>query len=74
MIVWVNVHAGFATGPALIVLTIAGLALEGLLSRADSFRVIWRRVRPLILVGLACGAAIMVNPHGARMYLYPLRL
>jgi hypothetical protein len=71
MVVWVNMHAGFAFGPALIILTIAGLVLEGVLSRADSFGVIWRRVRPLMLVGLLCGAAIMVNPHGARMYMYP---
>lgn len=71
MVVWVNVHAGFAFGPALMILTIAGLVLEGVISRADSFAVIWRRVRPLVLVGLLCGAAIMINPHGARMYMYP---
>ncbi len=71
MVVWVNMHAGFAMGPALMVLTIAGLILEGLMERADSLAVIWRRVRPLILVGMLCGAAIMLNPHGARMYMYP---
>jgi hypothetical protein len=71
MIVWVNMHAGFAMGLALISLTIAGLALEGIISRADSLAVIWRRVRPLLMVGTLCGAAILLNPHGARMYLYP---
>jgi hypothetical protein len=71
MVVWVNLHAGFAFGPALIILTIAGLVLEGVVSRADSIAVIWRRVRPLMMVGMLCGAAIMVNPHGARMYMYP---
>ncbi|HVQ37227.1 MAG TPA: hypothetical protein VMS31_06830 [Pyrinomonadaceae bacterium] len=71
MVIWVNMHAGFAMGPALIFLTIAGLILEGILSKADSVGVIWRRVRPLIIVGFLCGAAIMINPHGARMYWYP---
>ena len=37
MIVWVNIHAGFAMGLALIALTIVGLVLEGILSRRDSF-------------------------------------
>lgn len=72
MIVWVNIHAGFAMGLALIALTTVGLVLEGLLSRLHSLASIWRRVRPLILVGIVCGAAVMVNPHGARLYLYPL--
>jgi hypothetical protein len=71
MIVWVNMHAGFAIGVALILLTIAGLTLEGIISRSDSFAVIWRRVHPVVLVAVTCGAAIMLNPHGAKMYLYP---
>jgi hypothetical protein len=72
MILWVNMHAGFPVGLALILLTIAGLALEGILSRDESFSIIWRRVRPLLLVGIMCGAAVLLNPHGARMYLYPI--
>lgn len=72
MVVWVNMHAGFAVGLALIVLTIAGLALEGILSREESVSVVWRRGRPLLLVGTICGGAVLLNPHGARMYLYPL--
>lgn len=72
MILWVNMHAGFPVGLALILLTIVGLALEGILSRAESFNIIWRRVRPLLLVGILCGAAVLLNPHGARMYLYPI--
>lgn len=71
MVLWVNMHAGFAIGLALIVLTSAGLALERILSITEPFAVTWQRVRPLVMVGLACGAAVFLNPHGARMYLYP---
>ena len=71
MVVWVNMHAGFAFGLALIMLTIAGLTLEGILSRAESLAVIWRRRASLVLGGMLCGVAILLNPHGARMYLYP---
>jgi hypothetical protein len=72
MVLWVNLHAGFAIGLVLIFLTIAGLSLEGILARRDSFAAMWRRVRPLVLVGIICGGCILLNPHGARMYLYPL--
>jgi hypothetical protein len=71
MILWVNMHAGFAVGLALILLTVAGLALEGILAREESLTIIWRRVRPLLEVGMICGAAVLLNPNGARMYLYP---
>jgi hypothetical protein len=64
-------HAGFAAGIAFIGLTAAGLVAEGILARGDSLAVIWRRIRPLVLVGMLCGAAIVLNPHGVRMYLYP---
>lgn len=72
MVLWVNMHAGFAMGLALILLTIAGLAVEGILAREEPFKTIWRRVRPLLLVGMSCAAAVLLNPNGARMYLYPL--
>lgn len=68
---WVNLHAGFAAGIALIVLMIAGLSLDGLITNRDSVRVLWRRLRPLCLVLLGCVAAVPANPSGARMYLYP---
>jgi hypothetical protein len=71
MILWVNLHAGFALGLALIVLTIAGLLLDWLLLRKDSFADIWRRAQPLCWLLIICVAAICLNPNGARMYSYP---
>jgi hypothetical protein len=83
---WANMHAGFALGLALVVLTIAGIVLDSWLSsgvRRDDDSAgesqdvvrgepsLWRRVRPLAFVFAACVAAVALNPNGARLYLYP---
>lgn len=62
MLVWVNLHAGFALGAALLVLFMAMAALERK----------WDRIKPLILTLGGCLAVIPFNPHGFRMFTYPL--
>jgi hypothetical protein len=71
MVLWVNMHAGFALGLVLIVLTITGLLLDWLLLRKGSFADVWRLVRPLCWLLIVCVAAVSLNPHGPRMYSYP---
>src|SRR6266496_1073897 len=71
MILWVNLHAGFALGLALLILTIAGLLLDWLLLRKDSFGEVWLRARPLCWLLIICVAAVCLNPNGTRMYSYP---
>jgi hypothetical protein len=71
MILWVNLHAGFALGLVLIVLTIAGLLLDWLLLRKNSFADVWPRARPLCWLLIFCVAAVSLNPNGARIYSYP---
>ncbi len=71
MVLWVNLHAGFALGLALIVLTIAGMVVDWLLLRESSLADVWRRGRPLCLLLVLCFAAVSLNPSGARMYAYP---
>ena len=60
MVLWVNLHAGWALGLALIALTLFGLLLD-------------RKERAPALLGVlvVCGAAVCVNPNGTRMYSYP---
>ena len=70
-IIWVNMHAGFALGLALIVLTIVGLVLDDWVSRSESLVNIWRRIRPLCAVWGACLLAVVINPNGIRIYSYP---
>jgi hypothetical protein len=69
-VLWANLHAGFALGPTLIVVTVLGLSLEALLSRGQG-AVDWRRIRLLVLVLIICVLAVSLNPNGLRLYSYP---
>ena len=71
IILWVNLHAGFALGLVLIVLTISGLLLDWLLLRTYSFEDVWRRTRRLGWLLIVCIAAVWLNPNGVRIYSYP---
>jgi hypothetical protein len=76
-VLWVNMHAGFAMGLALIALTIGGLFLDSLLSDEEDqtlivkLKAFRRRARTLVFVFVACVAAVSLNPTGVRLYLYP---
>ena len=61
MLLWVNLHAGFALGLALIGLYIVRAVLDG-----D-----WDEVRPLLIVLIVCTAVVPLNPNGFRMFSYP---
>lgn len=71
MVLWVNMHAGFAVGIVLILLVIIGIALDTVVSAGGSFRALWQSVRRPCLVLIACIAAVLLNPSGARLYSYP---
>ncbi|HYV11527.1 MAG TPA: hypothetical protein VE980_11555 [Pyrinomonadaceae bacterium] len=61
MLLWVNLHAGFALGLALI-----GLYLvRAVLDRE------WNEVRPLLISLIVCAAVVPLNPNGFRMFSYP---
>jgi hypothetical protein len=71
-LVWVNMHAGYAIGVALILLYLIGMGLEmGLGS------VTWgttkARLRNLIITLGGCLAVIPLNPYGTAMYTYPFK-
>lgn len=71
MVLWVNMHAGFPVGIVLVLLVIVGTALDTVVAEGGSLTAVWRRVRQLCLVLIACVAAVLVNPSGARLYSYP---
>jgi hypothetical protein len=71
MILWVNMHAGFAVGLALILVTIAGVALDSYILEKLSLLQIWRRVRQLVVLWIVTLAAVNINPNGPRLYSYP---
>ena len=69
MILWVNLHSGFALGLLLIAVYLAVLLFEGFASPVTlSGRA---AIRKLFIVFLLALVSVMLNPNGARMYSYP---
>jgi len=71
-LLWLNLHAGFALGPALLLAYGIGLIMETAAGNTS-----WHNVRPIILrvllLLLVCLALVPLNPSGAHLYLYPLQ-
>jgi hypothetical protein len=70
MLVWVNMHGGYALGLALVALTCAGTVLDELM-RERGERRLFARLRPLLLLFAACLLVVPLNPNGLRMFSYP---
>ncbi len=69
MLLWVNLHAGYALGIALMALFLAGDGLD----LAFGFKDIRApHFRSLALAIVACVAVVPLNPYGAALYAYPL--
>jgi hypothetical protein len=70
-LLWLNLHAGFALGPALLFAYGVGLLLETAVGTTT-----WQEARPIILrvslLLLACFALVPLNPSGVQLYRYPL--
>jgi len=72
MVLWVNLHAGFAVGIAFIALFLAGDVLDIALGfgKWSQFQ---GRLRKLSIAIVGCLAVVSLNPYGMRMYWYPLK-
>jgi hypothetical protein len=70
-LLWINLHAGFALGPALLAAFAFGLISEGITGTTE-----WTAVRTelwrLVVLFAACMALVPLNPSGAELYRYPL--
>ena len=70
-LLWINLHAGFALGPVLLVAYGAGLVWE--LAAGDTT---WQEARlyllRILLVLATCLALVPFNPSGVQLYRYPL--
>jgi hypothetical protein len=76
MLFWVNLHAGYALGIALMSLFLVGDALDvafgfGSFDSKDGPSAT-ARFRALALAIVVCVAVVPLNPYGAAMYAYPL--
>jgi hypothetical protein len=69
-LLWLNLHAGFALGPALLLAYGVGLMMETAVGNTPL-----QEVRPILLrvllLLLVCLALVPFNPSGAHLYLYP---
>jgi hypothetical protein len=69
-LLWLNLHAGFALGAALLFAYAAGLILESAIGETP-----WLQVRPIVLrvvlLLVTCLALVPLNPSGAQLYRYP---
>jgi len=79
MILWVNLHGGFAIGFILLVINFVGqalvFALRGFRIPAEQSQRPLPHVAMLWVggIGLACAAAVAINPYGLQMLLYPFK-
>jgi hypothetical protein len=71
MLLWVNLHAGYAVGLALMTLFLLGDALDVAFGfeLGTPARV---RFRTLTLAVVVCAAVVPLNPDGVALYAYPL--
>jgi len=77
MVLWANLHGGFAIGFLLIGAYGAGAAVQGTLTAAAPWRNRlasgWHGFRPLALVGLVTAVAVSFNPYGPGLLAYPFQ-
>lgn len=71
MLLWVNLHAGFALGIALLALYFVGEFVERWLGE-QAVRPSSPRLRALGTILVLNLAVALLNPNGARMYSYPI--
>ncbi len=69
-LLWLNLHGGFALGPALLLAYGLGVILETAIGNTP-----WHDARPIVLrmllLLLTCLVLVPLNPSGAQLYRYP---
>lgn len=70
LVLWVNLHAGFAVGPVFLGLFLLGELFERIFVRSSSTSN--ARLRALSVMLLLNVLLIPLNPNGTRMFWYPL--
>ena len=71
ILLWLNLHAGYAVGVALLAIFLTGDMLDRALGRGEPNPGV-PYFRNLALVLVACLAVVPLNPYGISMYRYPL--
>ncbi|MBZ0320913.1 MAG: hypothetical protein K8L91_31150 [Anaerolineae bacterium] len=73
MILWANLHAGFAIGFIYLFGFLGGEVVGNILDKKDEHAVNWKRLQKVGLITLVSIFALSLNPYGPQMILYPFR-
>jgi hypothetical protein len=73
MLLWVNIHGGFAIGFMLMLAYLVGEAVNNITVHKDDPVVTWSGLKHLIVVIVISLAVVVINPHTWRMWLYPFQ-
>jgi hypothetical protein len=73
MLVWVNVHGGFAIGFMLTAAYVVGETVNNIAGHQDDRAIGWSRLKHLLLVMVICLVVVVINPQTWRMWLYPFQ-
>ena len=71
MLLWANLHAGYAVGLALILAVFVGTLLDGAFGFQAS-EIARRKAQGLAVIFLVCTAIVLLNPNGIRLLSYPI--
>lgn len=71
MLLWVNLHAGYALGVGFLAIVLLGDAMDAAFGNFE-VRKLRTRLRTLGLNLILCLAVVPLNPYGTAMYRYPL--
>jgi hypothetical protein len=71
MMVWANLHGGFAIGFIFLFASIIGEVLGNLFNGDDAEVVQWARLRKMVIVTAISIPVIALNPNGIQMLAYP---
>ena len=73
MILWVNIHGGYAIGFMLMVAYVIGEITNVVTGHQEDPVLSWSRLRHLLVVMAICLAVVVINPHTWRMWVYPFQ-
>ncbi len=73
MVIWVNMHGGFAIGFILLLGTIAGEILGRLFDGKNPEVLAWRQIGKLVAITIISGLVLVINPNTTQMWGYPFR-
>ena len=72
MVLWVNMHPGYPVGFILLGITTAGVGIRYLAGSPRRNPATGRQAVWLVGTTFACLVAAVINPHGIRIFAYPL--